>query len=166
MNIAHTPQSIWADTVALRESVEQGPVVLGLTLSPIVHCLRGSLFAPHLHSLTQGWSREELALAIDVRDEGAYSRDLVKVSPAALVEAIAETFCAQSLDWTDPLAFAYQRVAHPNSGQTYCVACDLPMQPDSYGERAYCPDHTHTCLACCECSEQSESVRLATFATV
>lgn len=164
MNLAHTSQSILADTIALRESVEQGPVVLGLTLTPIALCLRGGLFAPHLHTLTQGWSREELALTIDVRDEGAYSRELASVTPAALVTAITETFREWPLDWTDPLAFAYQRVAQPDSGQTYCIACDLPMQADS--ERANCTHHEHTCLACCACADLAEFTDLAVLATI
>lgn len=127
------------------EITAQGPVVLGLALREHAPHVAVPL---HLHRYTHHWSREALALAIDVRDEGSYSRDLPEPTLAAIAQAIGLFIAVDAIEYMDPLAFAFQRVVAPRSRQTYCPACDQPRIPAAHGGWITYPNPISDAMGC------------------
>lgn len=122
---------------ALHDAAAHGPVALGRTLAASDPSLQGG-FAPHLHVRLRGWTLEALALAIDTRDEHAYTDDLSEpYTLADIVAAIRDCFATEDvIDYADPLAFAYQRVIEDDRRRTYCEVCDYPVWWEAAPEAA------------------------------
>lgn len=116
-----------ATILSIHAAATHGPVPLGRELARTDPTLAAD-FAPHLHDRLAAWTPEALALTIDTRDEGAYSAELpVGYSLGDLVAEIAGLFTEDCIDYCDPLAFAYQRIADPRPDRTYCRTCDYPV---------------------------------------
>lgn len=141
----------------LRTLADSGPITFGLALRLHTPSLTDD-FTPHLHQYLEDWTPGMLAMAIDFRSEGVFSEDLATSADTdALITSIREAIDLETLDYTDPLAFAYQRVIAPDNGQAYCEACDMPMNPDIEGEWIACPNVTGECLDCCGCPDHGQT---------